>query len=73
MLGAVQDILCNGSVIDQLVLVGGRGGVGGWGVWGQRAGLGALVQEDVKRMLIKAHYGRHYVIIDHGDHVLCTA
>lgn len=45
----------------------------GGGVWGQRAGLGALVQEDVKRMLIKAHYGRHYVIIDHGDHVLCTA
>lgn len=39
-------------------------------MWGQRAGLGALVQEDVKRMLIKAHYGRHYVIIDHGDHTV---
>lgn len=29
-------------------------------------GLNALVLEDVKRMLIKAHYGHHYVIIDRG-------
>lgn len=40
MLGAVQDILCNGSVIDQLVLVGGRGGVGG-GV-GAAGGAGCI-------------------------------
>jgi len=27
------------------------------------------VLEDVKRMLIKAHYGHHYVIIDRGARV----
>lgn len=29
-------------------------------------GAGTLVREDVQRMLIKARYGRHYVIIDRG-------
>lgn len=32
-------------------------------------GLDALVLEDVKRMLIKAHYGHHHVIIDRGVRV----
>lgn len=57
MLGAVQDIPHNGSVIDQLQAKVGE------------AGGDALVLEDVKRMLIKAHY----VIIDRSARVECVA